>query len=239
MADAESVSMGRSSTTPLVRPGSGDLTQPLNQPSPQPTAQLSPSSQCHGRCGGRLKFLREIVEVALIVVAAIGIHELVSARYEFSDLSDKFHVMDKKMDGIDQKLAHLDQDLQDAHKYVQDAHTYLNQMNQSQLNFQHQLDAMNATATFAVTNASAVAERMERSVTEQLNQMKHWVETKFQQNLATMRSELDGVLHNLTRVQNFTSCLSSLEPFCHYDGEVIMHCGHPGDDHLSGRGCVL
>eukprot|EP01048_Picozoa_sp_COSAG05_P009185 COSAG05_NODE_738_length_7631_cov_2086.673128_3_plen_171_part_00 len=60
-------------TMEMLDRASGDLTQTLHPTPSQPTAEIKPS---HGRCGGRLKFLREIVEVTLIVVAAIGIHEV-------------------------------------------------------------------------------------------------------------------------------------------------------------------
>ena len=139
-------------------------------------------------------------------------HELSKDQEKLSSLSDKFHDLESKMIGFDQQIAEVKRDAAQAHEDVVNVSIAIEQFTQSEHNFIHEMNTMNASVYEAVSKAQGVSQQMERSVTDQIEQMKHWVEGQFQQTLVTMREELDGVVNNLTRVQKFSACVSSLQP---------------------------
>ena len=102
-------------------------------------------------------------------------HELSKDQEKLSSLSDKFHDLESKMIGFDQQIAEVKRDAAQAHEDVVNVSIAIEQFTQSEHNFIHEMNTMNASVYEAVSKAQGVSQHMERSVTDQIEQMKHWV----------------------------------------------------------------
>ena len=108
----------------------------------------------HARCGGHIKYLREVVEVCLLVVAAIALHQIVHEQSKLSDMDHKMgdmdhkmYTLDAKMNGFDQQIAEVKRDAAQAHEDVANVSTAIEQFAQSQRHFLHEMNTMNASET--------------------------------------------------------------------------------------------